>query len=133
MTINKFKKLKDGDLVVHVRKHYQNYDYTLIPIEPKVYTFQGTGCGSVYLHDIVKIPFKANDGNIYVSGNGWDTSLFTSCCETLEDYLDGDYNKDVILDTNKWVSLKEFLEFKRENDYNIAKENARKIREGLKS
>jgi len=120
------KPLKAGDIVVKVRKLYQNYDHTLIPTEPKIYTFKKQGCGGIYLEEVVPHAFM-KDKTKYVSDHGWDNGLFFQYCERLEDYLSGNYNKDIILDKKKWDSLESFLLFKMVNDYEIAlkKEAAR--------
>ncbi len=38
MTIDKCFALNIGDKVVRVRGYFKNYDYTRIPVEPKIYT-----------------------------------------------------------------------------------------------
>lgn len=102
MTIKELHSLKKGDLVVKVRKSYQNYDHTKIPTEPKVFTFQSnTGLG-VY--------------TLEASNPNWDNRLFCECCETFENYVNGTFNKDIVLDKTKWKSLEDFLKFKQIND-----------------
>lgn len=38
MKLDKMFKLKIGDKIVKVRKHYQNYDHTKVPCEPTIYS-----------------------------------------------------------------------------------------------
>jgi len=113
--------LKEGDIIVHVRKHYQNHDHTFIPIEPKIYIFNRSRGSGVSLKNLVKPAFLM-DGVQCVSSQGWDTGLFYMSCVTLEDYISGNYNKDIILDEDKWNSLEDFLLFKMENDHKITLE-----------
>lgn len=120
MTLNEYKNLKPGDIVVHVRKTYQNYDHTKIPCEPKIYKFKANNSSGIYLEYLYKRPFMI-DGVKYASSMGWDNRLFCESCETLENYISGNYNKDIILDKQRWNSLEEFLLFKMENDYQNAR------------
>lgn len=120
MTIDKMKSLKEGDIVVHVRKNYQNYDHTKVPCEPKVYTIYSKSM-DIYLKEVVKKSF-IKDGRRCVSAMGCSKSIFCACFETLEDYLSGDYEKDIVLDKTKWKSLEEFLMYKLDNDHKLARE-----------
>lgn len=129
MTIDKMKSLKKGDKVVKVRSHYQNYDFTMVPCEPKVYTVSSKTM-DINLKESVKRSFL-RDGTRYVNANGCDRRDMCESFETLEDYLAGNYNKDIILDKIKWPSLEEFLLFKMGNDHNKAKEvEAKRINDG---
>lgn len=121
MTINQMKTLKVGDVIVKVRKNYQNYDFTLVPCEPRVCTVIWRGSGEISFKEDVKRSFIV-DGTRVVHSHGCDNSFICSCYETLDDYLEGEYNKAIILDKNKWSSEKEFLLFKMENDHKIARQ-----------
>jgi hypothetical protein len=121
MIIDQMKDVKVGDIIVKVRKHYQNYDYTKVPCEPKVYTISYKGCGEIAFNKTVKRSFL-KDGMRYVSAHGCDNSFIYSEFETLEVYLGGEYNKAIVLYKTKWDSEKEFLLFKIENNHKIARE-----------
>ncbi len=119
MTINKMKSLEEGDKVVQVRKSYQNYDHTKIPCEPKVFTISSKAI-DIHLNETVKKSFL-KDGMRFVNAGGCDRQLFCSYFETFDDYVKGDYIKDVVLDKSKWKCLEEFLDFKLQNDFEISK------------
>ena len=126
------KNLKKGDTVVAVRKGYQNYDHTVIPCEPKVYTVLGKSM-DISLNETVTTPWKDEKGQIWcASAQGCDRRLFSNHFELLDTYISGNYNKDIILDKQRWPGgLKEFLEFKRTNDQEKAKKEADKVRKKL--
>lgn len=121
MTLKKMFGLKVGDVIVKVRKHYQNYDHTLIPCEPIVYTVSWKGGHEISLKENVKRSF-VKDGIRYVDAHGVDNSVICESFVTLADYISGEYNKDIILDKQKWSSLEAFLLFKMENDHKKARE-----------
>jgi hypothetical protein len=127
--MKEYKNLKKGDIIVQVRKGYQNYDHTVIPCEPKVYTFKSKSATSgVWLEENISHTWLGKDGTRYASSMGFDQSFLYRDFEMLETYIIGEYNKDIILDTERWKSLEEFLRFKMENDYELAKEKDDKKR-----
>lgn len=122
MTINKCFDLKIGDKVVLVRGHFKNMDHTKIPVEPKVYTVSWVGSGSRGFKETVSRGFiDTRDGIWKVSTSEVGNRCICEEFETFEDYISGNYNKDIILDP-KWKSLEEFLIFKANYDYEKAKE-----------
>ena len=122
MKLQKCFDLKVGDKVVRVRGHFKNYDRTVIPVEPKVYTVSWVGSGARGFKETVARGFiDSRDGIWKVSTSEVDNRCICENFETFEDYISGNYNKDIILDP-KWKSLEEFLNFKADYDYEQAKE-----------
>ncbi len=123
MELRQMFNLKIGDKIVLVRESYQNYDHSLVPCEPKVYTISWKGGSSMSFDERVQMPFyHTNDKMIYGgNANGVDNSYICSSFETYNDYIKGNYNKDIMFDTSKYKSLDEFLEMKRINDHSNAK------------
>ncbi len=129
MTLKKMKSLKIGDIIVKVRKHYQNYDFTRVPCEPKAYTVRSPKTSEIYLEESVQRSFL-KDGIRYVNANGCSRSAICESFETLEDYINGNFNKDIILD-KKYANLEEFMLKKMKNDHKEAKEKeAKRIKNG---
>lgn len=132
MTIDDYFSLKDGDLVVRVRKHYQNMDHTLIPIIPEIKTFKKRMIGDVYFHEYIPHHFISN-GSIYVSSGGTAASLFCDYFETYDNYIKNNFNPHIILDKSKWGTIEKFLEHKREKDFLNAKKISDEKYEQLKA
>lgn len=123
MKMNDCFKLKVGDRIVRVRTGYQNMDHTKIPVEPKVYTISWKGLGGdKALKENVQRGFKDTDGVWKVYTGEIDNRCICEYYETFENYISGNYNKDIILDKSKWNSLEEFLIYKSENDHKKALE-----------
>lgn len=123
MTLDSMFKLKIGDKIVQVRKHYQNYDHTRVPCEPKVYTVSWR-CGSeMCMEEAVNIPFYHSDDKIIYGGRAscWDNSQICADFETFEDYISGNYPQGIILDKRRHKCIEDFLEEKRILDYEKAK------------
>jgi hypothetical protein len=122
MKLQKCFDLKIGDKVVLVRGHFKNYDHTRIPVEPKVYTVSWKSSGLRAFQETVSRGFiDSRDGHWKVYTSEIDNRTICENFETFDDYISGNYNKDIILDP-KWKSLEEFLNFKAEYDYERAKE-----------
>lgn len=119
--VNKFPV---GTKVVQVREHYQNYDHTYIPCEPKVYTISwSNGSEKTFEESVSRSFIDTRDGIRKVNAQGISNSEIFSCFVTLKDYLNDDYNHGIVLDKHRWKGgLEEFLEYKRTNDYKLAKE-----------
>ena len=123
MFIEDMKKLKKGDKVVKVRKLFQNYDRTLIPVEPKIYTISSDNI-DIYLEESLNPYFKDERGHIVVRSQGCGRKPFCRDFETMENYLKGNYKSNIILDNERWTNgLSEFLEFKRVKDFNESKDD----------
>lgn len=122
MTIDKCFALNIGDKVVRVRGHFKNYDHTRIPVEPKIYTVSWKGSGARAFKETVPRGFiDSSDGIWKVCTSEVSNRCICEEFETLEDYISGNYYKDIILDP-MWKSLEEFLIFKADYDYQPAKE-----------
>ena len=132
MNRNKIKNIEVNDKVVKVRKHYQNYDHTRIPCEPKVYTIGWTSSGEVSFVENVKVPWKDKKGTIYVSAHGCSRSQLFEDFELYEDYLSGDFRQGIILDNSKWENLDLFLEHKRISDEEKSREYSDKVEKRLR-
>lgn len=114
--------LNIGDKVVRVRGHFKNYDHTRIPVEPKIYTVSWKGSGARAFKETVPRGFiDSSDGIWKVCTSEVSNRCICEEFETLEDYISGNYYKDIILDP-MWKSLEEFLIFKADYDYQQAKE-----------
>ena len=127
MKLDKCFKLKRGDKIVHVRTYFKCFgDHSLVPIEPRIYTIGGKCLSGTILNEFVPKGFYM-DSKWSIQPQYFDNRCLSELFETFEDYINGNYNKDIILDP-KWESLEEFLEFKCEYDYQeaIQNENARK-------
>ena len=130
-----WRKLKIGDKIVKVRGHYQNYDHSRVPCEPKIYTIKWSNGSEKTMEEDVQNPFYHSGDKTIYGGNasGWSNGQIQSDFETYEDYISGNYNSGIIVDKQKYPGgLKEFLEMKRINDYNKAKKQAEKIMIELK-
>lgn len=128
MTKDKCFALNIGDKVVRVRGHFKNYDHTRIPVEPKIYTVSWKGSGARGFKEIVPRGFiDSRDGIWKISTSEVDNRCICEEFETFEDYISGNYNKNIILDP-KWKSLEEFLIFKSDYDHQQAKEVEEKRR-----
>ena len=116
--------LELGDKLVKVRKRYQNYDHTMIPCEPEVYTINWIGSGDIAFEETVRQGFRSDDDGRWLVPTGeLSNSRINLFYVSYEDYIKGNYNKDIILDKDRWKGgLEEFLEFKRTNDQKIARE-----------
>ena len=122
MTIDKCFALNVGDKVVRVRGYFKNYDHTRIPVEPKIYTVSWVGSGPRAFKETVSRGFiDSRDGCWKVSTSEISNRCICEEFETFEDYISGNYCKDIILDP-KWNSLEEFLIFKADYDHQEAKE-----------
>ena len=122
MKIDDCFKLKVGDRIVLVRNKYENMDHTLIPVEPKVYTVSWKASGVRSFKETVQSGFIDYDGVWKVYTGEVDNRIICEHFETFENYISGNYNKDIILDKSKWNSLEEFLIYKSENDHKKALE-----------
>ena len=129
-----WRKLKIGDKIVKVRGHYQNYDHTKVPCEPKIYTIKWSNGSEKSMEEDVQRPFwHSSDKTIYGgTASGWSNSQIHSDCETYEDYISGNYNKDIILDPMYKGDLGKFLEVKRIEDHKRAEEIRVKTMKELK-
>jgi hypothetical protein len=122
MNLDKCFALKVGDRVVRVRGYFKNMDHTMIPVEPKIYTVSWKCSGARSFKETVARGFiDSRDGIWKVSTAEVDNRCICEQFETFEDYISGNYNKDIILDT-KWKSLEEFLIFKADYDHQQARE-----------
>lgn len=133
MTLEKCFGLKIGDKVVKVRSHYQNYDHTKVPCEPKIYTISWKGSGSKNFEERVQMPFyHTKDKTIYGgTASGVDNRQICEEFETYEDFISGNYDKGFILDP-KYKDVEDFLEVKRIEDHRRAKEKSDKEMDRLK-
>lgn len=129
MKLDKMFKLKIGDKIVKVRKHYQNYDHTRVPCEPVVYTVNWKGCSQISMEERVQRQFyHSDDKKIYggIAGGIYNREICEDF-ETYEDYISGNYEQGIILDKQRHKSLEDFLEEKRVLDYKRAKEEKEKL------
>jgi hypothetical protein len=128
------KKLKVGDKIVRVRKHYQNYDHTRIPCEPMVYTISWLNGGEMCMEEDTGHPFFHSKDNVIYGGSasGWDNRQIFEDFVTFNDYVSGNFVSGIILDKTKYKNLEEFLEVKRKIDYERAKEEYTKKLNDLK-
>lgn len=134
MTLEQMFALKVGDKIVQVRKHFQNYDHTLIPCEPMVYTVSWKGTGEMSLKENVKTPFYHSDDKIiYARAGGFDNRQICDEFETLENYINNNFRSTIILDSERWLNgLEEMLVYKANYDHEIAKEKADEYEKELK-
>lgn len=123
MEINTMKRLKVGDKIVKVRKHYQNYDHTRVPCQPAVYTIKWQNGSEMTMEEDTSRPFYHTDHKVIYGGSahGWSNRQICEDFETYEDYIKGTYPQGIILDKTKYKNIEEFLEVKREVDYTRAK------------
>ena len=124
MNLQKCFALKIGDKIVQVRKSYQNYDHSRVPCEPRVYTISWTGSGDKGFKETVRRSFWHSDDKVLYGGTTGEVpnGCIVSDYETMEDYISGNYNKDITIDKSKYKDLEDFLVQKAETDYIIAKE-----------
>ena len=134
MTIEKMKELKIGDKIVKVRKSFQNYDHSKIPCEPIVYTISWQNGSEHAFSELVKLPFYHSGDKIIYGGSagGIDNRIICENYETIEDYILGEYNKEIIVDNQRWPKgLGELLDYKRTEDYVGRKKRSEKLMDEL--
>jgi hypothetical protein len=133
MTLNQMFALKVGDKIVKVRKHYQNYDHTKVPCEPKILTISwSNGSGMNFDETFSHIYWHSEMKSIVANASSWDNRQICEDFETLEDYSNGNWKQGIILDKSKYKDLSEFLEEKRKVDYTRAEEDYNRIEKDLK-
>ena len=133
MTLEQLKRLKVGDKIVKVRKHYQNYDFTKVPCEPKILTISWkNGSGMNFEETFSHIYWHSEIKSIVANASSCDNRQICEDFVTLEDYITGNWRQGIILDTSKYKDLSEFLEEKREVDYRRAEKEYNQREKDLK-